>query len=90
MLFVVMAVVRPGVTIEDVQRAFVSPVLSWYRIAPNVWIVSSWGDANNLHSQLESLIRPSGNLFISKLDLSSSQEGWMDKRFWDWLRDHRF
>lgn len=86
MFYLVMAIVRTGVTIEDIQRAFASPVISWYRIAPNVWIVSSWGDASTIYEQLESLIKPGGNLFVSKLDVSDRQ-GWMDKRFWTWMRE---
>lgn len=87
--YVVMAIVRPGVSIEDVQRAFRPPVQGWYRIAPNVWIVRSSGDAKLLFRQLESLIRPTGNLFISPLDISERQ-GWMDQKFWSWLDDRGY
>lgn len=85
MFYVIMAVVRAGVTIDDVQRAFTLPVMAWYRIAPNVWIVNTYsGNATDLCRLVEPLVKPTGNVFVSRLETSDKQ-GWMDKKFWEWV-----
>lgn len=86
MFYVVMATVKPGVTIEDVQTAL-EPAMSWYRIAPNVWIINTFESASTWQTRLKDLVSPTGRLFISRLD-TSDRQGWMDKKFWDWLRSH--
>jgi hypothetical protein len=87
MLFhIVMATVNPGITIEDVQRIIRPGVVSYYRIAPNVWVVSSYeNSASTLYERVKTLAIPNGRLFIGRLDMDDRQ-GWMDKPFWEWVR----
>ncbi len=87
MLYVIMATLRPGVAVDDVQRALRGSVNSWYRIASNIWIVSSEHDADALYQLVDPLVRPSGRLFVSRLDTSDSQ-GLMIPTFWTWLQRH--
>lgn len=82
MLHVLVVNTRSGVTIADVQGRLVSH--AWYRVAPNVWIVqSNFGSAGWVEHLLP-LVKPSGTLFVSQLNISDHQ-GWMDEKFWSWL-----
>lgn len=94
MLYLVMAVVKPGITIEDVQRQLniamgAAIVSTWYRIAPNVWVVKApaWTGAEDIRMQLKGLVEPSGRLMITRID-PSEKAGWMDQAFWTWLKTH--
>lgn len=92
MFYMVMVNVRPGVAVTDVQRAFESPIVSWCRIAPNVWVVNSKdkaeNNANKIFNQLQSLVLPGGSLLVAKLDFSDNQ-GLMSHEFWNWANEQK-
>jgi hypothetical protein len=60
---------------------------SWYRLNEKMWIVYSKSDVDKLYRRFTSLVKDDGSLFICKLDIETRQ-GWMNKRFWSWLRAH--
>ena len=74
----------PSVTFEQV-KAKMNHALDWYRVDETVWIVYSTSDPEKWHARLAPLVKETGRLFISKLDVTSRQ-GWMNKDFWSWLR----
>ena len=60
---------------------------SWYRLNEKMWIIYSTADVDKLYSRFSRLVKEDGSLFICKLDINTRQ-GWMNKRFWDWIREH--
>lgn len=58
---------------------------SWYRLNEKMWIVCSTSDIEKLYRRFNPLVKRNGSLFICKLDVEIRQ-GWMNKRFWAWLR----
>ena len=60
---------------------------SWYRFTENNWVLYTTSDADKLYARLVPLVRPTGSLFISKLDMSE-QQGWVSKKFWAWVEKH--
>ena len=89
MFYFVMVNAPSGITIEDIQRAlYVYPVQTYYRIAPNAWIVKTapWvgNQASVISARLQPLVAPSGRHFVSQINVGD-REGWMDKEFWNWV-----
>jgi hypothetical protein len=90
-LYVVVLNVNPGITIADVQshlngsRNVNGSPNSYYRIANNVWIVEDELGEIYLYKLLEHFARPSGTLFISRLNARENR-GFMVQDFWDWLK----
>lgn len=85
---IIMATLNPGVTIKDFQAHLGGYVSSYYRIAPNVWVVVGFLDAATLAAVLNPLISPGGNLFVTRIDPTDNQ-GMMMPAFWIWLQKHR-
>lgn len=81
--YVVVVNVNPGLTTQDVQNVLAHQ-MHWMRIANNVWVVDTPLAPSWLYERLAPLVRPSGTLFVSALDLNDRQ-GLMPKAFWDWV-----
>lgn len=60
--------------------------LDWYRIERKVWIAYTSSDAEKWYERLDFFKNIGGNIFICKLDISDRQ-GWMNKKFWSWIRE---
>jgi hypothetical protein len=82
--FILMINVNPGLSVADVQAALTDQV-AWYRIANNVWIVHTVFPSSWFYQRLESLVKPSGIMFISALD-PRDRQGWMPDEFWIWIK----
>lgn len=85
--YIIVAALNPGVTIVDVQTILGVYATSYYRIAPNVWVVVSFLDAATLSASLNHLTTPGGTLLVSRIDPSDKQ-GMMVPDFWMWMRNH--
>jgi hypothetical protein len=72
---------------EDVT-AKMNLALDWFRYGTKTWIVFSSSNAAKWYARLKPLVHPEGTVFVCKLDVTDMQ-GWMDRRLWDWLRDHK-
>jgi len=57
----------------------------WYRIRENLWVVYSTSDPDKWYRRLSPLVKKEGNLFICQLQ-ETRRQGWMNKKFWSWLR----
>jgi hypothetical protein len=88
MFYVVMALVNPGITVKDVQDILGPLVVSFYRIAPNVWIIYAPPNrAKDISDRLQPVCSPGGRVFVSQLDLND-RWGWLDKATWEWMKTH--
>lgn len=87
-LYVVVVNVNPGLTVADVQSYMKGGTTnSFYRIANNVWIVDvdeALGE-EYLFGMLNHLVKPSGTLFISRIN-ARERKGFMSTKFWEWLK----
>jgi hypothetical protein len=75
---------------EGVSRAQVEAKLNlgldWYRYAPNLYVVHTSSSVDKWKARLIDFIKPGGRLLILRLD-ASQRQGWMNKDFWEWLRE---
>jgi hypothetical protein len=73
----------------DVTRAEVEKKLSlavdWFRYDSKIYVVYTTSNVDKWQERLIDLVKPSGHLFICRLDIKVRQ-GWMPKKFWTWLR----
>ena len=76
-----------GVSKEQV-RTKVDLALDWFSYADNCWILYTTSNAAKLYERFENLVRPGGNLFICRLDVSD-RNGWITKELWGWLNKKR-
>lgn len=88
MLYVVMATVTPGITVKDVQDALGPVTNSYYRIAPNVWLIHSSIGARGVSEHIQPLCVPGGAVFVSRLDIND-RWGYLGKQVWDWITKWR-
>ena len=77
---------NPGLGINDVQQVLGAFATTYYRIAPNTWIILAheYENAGAWWERLRHLVHPSGTMFICRLD-PGDRSGWIDKKFWEWL-----
>ena len=78
---------KNDMTYEGVEKKM-NHALDWYRIRKDLWIVYSTSDPEKWYERLESLVKDSGNLFVCQLEVNNRQ-GWMPKKFWEWLEESR-
>jgi hypothetical protein len=83
--YVVSMIPRPGVSTEEVETAL-NARKDWIRFRKNTWLVATRTNADVLYSSLWKFVKPEGELFVGKLDLSE-RSGWMTKSFWTWLKE---
>lgn len=76
---------KDGVSREEVEGKL-NLALDWYRYAPNSYVVHTSSSVDKWKARLINFIKPGGRLLILKLDYSQRQ-GWMNKDFWEWLRE---
>lgn len=79
--------VTPRPSEETLETAF-NHALDWFKYASNCWIVWTTSDAEKWYERLRPLIKDDDSLFIVAIDVSERQ-GWMSRRFWDWLKKER-
>jgi len=78
---------KTGIKSGDVEEKM-NLALDWFRLNPSYWVVYSTSDADKWQERLKHLVKPGGNLFICRLDISDHQ-GWITKKFWEWLKEKR-
>jgi hypothetical protein len=61
--------------------------LSWYRYAPNCYVVYTTNSADVWYRRLRRHIREGDSMLICELNTRNHQ-GWMSKNFWEWLEQH--
>jgi hypothetical protein len=86
MLYVVAMTLNPGVGMKRVQDAM-NLAHSWYRFGVSSWVLCTHESAATWSNRLSQFARPSGTMFIARLDPQEYQ-GWMTEEFWQWLRLH--
>jgi hypothetical protein len=63
----------------------------WYRYAPNCWLIYTSRDATYWAEKLSSGVtglKDRASFFICELNLED-RDGWVDKKFWDWIDKQR-
>ena len=83
-LYHIYLVPRAGVTLDQIKEKL-NLALDWYKYAENCWVVETTSDAGKWQARLKPLVEPSGSLLILKID-STERQGWMTKKFWDWIK----
>lgn len=78
---------NPGTSVADI-RGKMNLALDWFEYGGQNWIVYTTANAKKWHARLSPLVKPDGNLFIVKLDISDRQ-GWISKQLWKWLKEER-
>jgi len=78
---------KAGVTRDEVEKKL-SLALDWFRYDNKVYVVYTTSDVDKWQERLIDFIKPSGHLFICRLDIKARQ-GWMTKTFWNWLQKKR-
>jgi hypothetical protein len=59
---------------------------SWYRYAPNCWILWTNGTAESWFNYLAPHITVQDYLFVAELSMRD-YKGWLPKNAWDWIRE---
>ncbi len=77
---------KPEVAENDISKKL-DLAIDWYKYGENCWIVKSTSEPDKWQTRLKPLVDPAGTLFICKLD-ATKRQGWMPKKFWDWLREN--
>ena len=72
---------------EDLKKRM-NKALDWFRISENTWVLYTTSDATKWYARLAPLVKTDGRVFIWRLD-NSDRKGWMDKSFWQWMRQTR-
>jgi len=75
---------KDGVSRDQVEKKL-NLALDWYRYAKDLYVVYTTSSVDKWKARLIDLVKPGGQLFICKLDVSIRQ-GWMNKDFWEWLK----
>jgi len=78
---------RQGATNEEIEKKL-NVAIDWFRYAPNNWVVFTSSDEDKWFERLKTFVKPGGNLFICRFDISTRQ-GWMSKEFWNWIDTNR-
>lgn len=76
-----------NIAFEHVKKKMDS-ALDWYRLNEKIWIVYSSSDPEKWYERLQKFVENSGSLFICQLE-ESNRQGWMSKKFWEWLKKAR-
>lgn len=79
---------KKGTSVEDVEEKM-NLALDWFRLNRTYWVVYTSSDANKWYERLQPFVKPGGNIFITKLDLTDRQ-GWISKEFWKWLKKEKW
>lgn len=85
--YIIMATLTPGVTIVDFQTYLAAYVTTYYRTAPNVWVVVTFHTAATLAALLNPFTSPGGNILVTRID-PVDINGMMDPDFWTWMRNN--
>ena len=86
MLYVVVLSAIPAVDVNRVQNVL-GPAHSWYRIAPNSWVICTGEPAAAWNARLSPFVKPNGSIVIFRLD-TTDRQGWIQQKFWEWVREH--
>jgi hypothetical protein len=78
---------KPGVSLDQV-RAKMNLAIDWFYYGENCWILYTTSNAAKWYERLSNLVRPGGNVFICRLDVSD-RNGWINKELWAWLKQPR-
>lgn len=78
---------KAGVTRDEVEKKL-GLALDWFRYDNKVYVVYTTSDVDKWQERLIDLVKPSGHLFICRLDIKVRQR-WMTKQFWNWLQKKR-
>lgn len=78
---------KENITLAQIEKEM-DKALDWFRLDINYWIVYSTSDIDKWMARLEKLVEPEGSLFICKMDITD-RNGWMTKKFWEWLKEER-
>ena len=75
---------NPENSAEEVKEKM-DLAVDWYRMNSGLWFLYSTSSVDKWYERLAPLCKPTGNLFICKLD-TEERQGWMSKDFWAWLK----
>ncbi len=78
---------KEGVSSETVKKK-IDLSLDWFKYDKAMWIVYSTSDVKRWQTRLKPLVEPTGNLFICEIN-PNNRNGWMSKKFWEWLKKER-
>jgi hypothetical protein len=77
---------RSGPTKVAELEALFNNATSWYRYAPNCWILWTNGTALSWYNFLAPHITKDDYMFIVELNMRNYY-GWLPKNAWDWIKE---
>ncbi len=84
-----MIYLRPNVESSVSVEAMMNELDDWFKYAENSWVVYDENrNAKDMLAMFRPLAESGGALFICQLNVQDRQ-GWMIKRFWDWIKKDR-
>ena len=86
MLYLVAVSANPGTDLLKVQKVL-DAAHSWHRVTGTLWVICTNESSSVWTDRLTPFTRPSGSLFIGKLD-PTDRQGWMSTAFWKWMNEH--
>ena len=78
---------KEGISTETVKSK-IELSLDWFKYNKSIWIVYSTSDTKKWMTRLKPLVESGGALFICELN-TNNRNGWMNKKFWEWIRKER-
>jgi hypothetical protein len=77
---------RSGPTkVAELEPLF-NKATSWYRYAPNCWILWTTGTPESWYNFLAPHITQNDYMFIVELNMQN-YKGWLPKNAWDWIKE---
>lgn len=77
--------VKNDISTEKVESK-IDFALDWFKYDKGLYIIHSTSDVKKWMTRLKPLVESGGNLFICELNVSK-RNGWMNKKFWEWLKN---
>ncbi|MFA6198127.1 MAG: hypothetical protein WC734_03170 [Patescibacteria group bacterium] len=78
---------KESVAFDTVEQKM-NLAVDWFRYNSKNWVVYSTSDVEKWVSRLQPLVEPTGDLFVCELNIQN-RNGWMSKKFWEWIKKER-
>lgn len=60
---------------------------AWWHFIEGTWLIRTNEDAKTIYARLKPYINVNVNLLV--LDVGTDMAGWLPKKAWDWIQQHR-
>lgn len=78
---------KEGISTDDIEKK-IDLALDWFKYDKGLYVVYSTSEVKKWMTRLKPLVESGGKLFICELN-ENERNGWMNKKFWEWLQEDR-